>query len=199
MTEEIIKQGFDKAFKNNFPEAVIIDGVNVAGCEYIAIQDGYIGCTNNENGECEKCFCAFKKRYGETPQTIRLDDFYKSSVLILQEELQRLKQENERLRFPQKDLSYAVLSKEEFEVYQNLKQENEELKKEIQSQKGLITVGGKQQYEMTLAYDKFKTALEEIREIAMGIMDEDTEETSCYYDANTIINKINEVLGNECN
>lgn len=41
--------------------------------------------------------------------------------------------------------------------------ENKELKKQIESQKGLITVGGKQQYETTMAYDKYKTALEEIR------------------------------------
>lgn len=44
-----------------------------------------------------------------------------------------------------------------------LEQENKKLKKQIESQKGLITVGGKQQYEMAMAYDKFKTALEEIQ------------------------------------
>ena len=77
---------------------------------------------------------------------------------------------------------------------QELEKENEELKKQIESQKGLITVGGKQQYEMTIAYDKCKTTLEEIREIAMGIMDDDIDEGSAYYDADQIINKINEVL-----
>lgn len=46
---------------------------------------------------------------------------------------------------------------------QELEKENRELKKQIESQKGLITVGGKQQYDMTMAYDKCKTALEEIR------------------------------------
>ena len=46
-----------------------------------------------------------------------------------------------------------------------LKQENKELKKQIESDKGLITVGGKQQYEMTMAYDRYKSALEEILKI----------------------------------
>ena len=49
---------------------------------------------------------------------------------------------------------------------ERLEQENKDLKKQIESDKGLITVGGKQQYDMTMAYDKCKTALEEIREIA---------------------------------
>ena len=52
------------------------------------------------------------------------------------------------------------------EQNKRLKQENKDLKKQIESDKGLITVGGKQQYDMTMAYDKYKTALEEIREIA---------------------------------
>lgn len=49
---------------------------------------------------------------------------------------------------------------------ERLEQENKELKKQIESDKGLITIGGKQQYDMTMAYDKCKTALEEISKIA---------------------------------
>ena len=52
-----------------------------------------------------------------------------------------------------------------YKQLQRLKQENEELKKEIQSQKGLITVGGKQQYQVIIAYDKLRSALEEIKNI----------------------------------
>lgn len=84
-----------------------------------------------------------------------------------------------------------------------LEQENKDLKKQIESDKGLITVGGKQQYEMTIAYDKYKTALEEIREIANQSCN------NCKYNKDDIIcsigdcsegklkiikNKINEVL-----
>ena len=52
MTEEIIKEEFDKAFKKNFPEAVIIDGVDVAGCEYYT-QD--YQRANNLEGRYEHC------------------------------------------------------------------------------------------------------------------------------------------------
>lgn len=44
-------------------------------------------------------------------------------------QLQQLKIENEKLRFPRKDIDFAVLTKEEFENYNKLKAENEELKK----------------------------------------------------------------------
>ena len=79
-----------------------------------------------------------------------------------------------------------------YKQLQRLKQENEKLKEEIQSQKGLITVGGKQQYEMTLAYDKCKTALEEIREMCNQHLE---AKEICY--ATQVIDKIEEVLGNE--
>ena len=149
MTEEIIKEGFDKAFKKHFPDAIIIDGVNVSGCKY------YNAVVNEEP------YCNIDEEHLYTCGS-DTNCYYK--------QLQRLKQENE------------------------------ELKKEIQSQKGLITVGGKQQYELTLAYDKCKTALEEIREIANDAKEgrfttksEDYTEgmhiIGCY-----ILYKINEVL-----
>lgn len=40
---------------------IIIDGCNVAECENIAIQDGYIGCTDNLVGECEGDNCIYKQ------------------------------------------------------------------------------------------------------------------------------------------
>ena len=84
-----------------------------------------------------------------------------------------------------------------------LEQENEDLKEKIESQKGLITVGNKQQYDMTMAYDKCKTALEEIRTVINQSCDK------CKYNKDGILccigdcgegklkiieNKINEVL-----
>lgn len=89
-----------------------------------------------------------------------------------------------------------------YKQFKRLEQENKELKKQIESNKGLITVCGKQQYEKTMAYDKCKTALEEIR----NDMEQDTtcESRECGCDdyaeclnclKETIINKINEVLG----
>ncbi len=44
--------------------------------------------------------------------------------------------------------------------YKRLEQENKELKKQIESQKGLITVGGKQQYEYLQRIDELKKTVE---------------------------------------
>lgn len=100
-------------------------------------------------------------------------------------------------------------------------QESEELRKTVESQKGLITVGGKQQYKylqeidklqqenkenihylacMTEQRNKLKFALEEIRGLAKTITDDfeemDFEQQKHYCDeiSNNIVNKINEVL-----
>ena len=100
-------------------------------------------------------------------------------------QIENLKQENEN----------AKATVEECHKYMaKLEDENEKLRKatEISVDKINVSVDAE-------VYHKMKKALEEIKEIAMGIMDEDKEETSCYYDANAIINKIDEVLGNECN
>lgn len=82
--------------------------------------------------------------------------------------------------------SYRYYTFELEQECNELKQENERLKKEIASQKGLITVGSKQQYEMTMAYNKCKSALEEIREIIEPLKSYDLVEKA--------LNKINEVL-----
>ena len=70
------------------------------------------------------------------------------------------------------------------EIIQRLKKENEELKE--------LNTKICEDWENIIKY--YWSVLKEIREIAMGIMDDDVEETSSYYDANLIINKINEVL-----
>ena len=72
-------------------------------------------------------------------------------------------------------------------------QECEELKKQHESDKGLITSTGKQNYQLIQEYDKLKKCLTDIEEIAMCIMDDDLQESSAYYDAKQILQKINEV------
>ena len=60
--------------------------------------------------------------------------------------------------------------------YKQLKRkekECEELKKQRQSDKGLITSTGKMNYQLIQEYDKLKTALAEIKEIAEKIDDSD--------------------------
>ena len=72
-------------------------------------------------------------------------------------------------------------------------QECEELKKQHESDKGLITSTGKQNYQLIQEYDKLKKCLTDIEEIAMCIMDDDLEESSAYYNAKQILQKISEV------
>ena len=181
-------------------EEIIIDGVNVAGCEYIAIQDGYIGCTNNENGECERCFCAFKKRYGETPQTIRLDDFYKSTALILQDELHRLKQENKTLKANASVIQEYITKNEQLKtnidslvkINERLKQENKELKEEKLYRgidKQFIEDANDKLY---WENKKYRSALEEIRENLVKLKTNDEDDFT--YEYSKIEDKINEVL-----
>lgn len=127
-------------------------------------------------------------------------------------ECKRLEQENKELK-AYKDVNedfkkaWDELNKKYIEVLKlaklnadsneyclkKLEKENKNLKKQIESQKGLITVGGKQQYEMTMAYDKCKTALEEIRDYlyTLTTVDSDFINTETYLRIN---DKIEEVL-----
>ena len=80
-----------------------------------------------------------------------------------------------------------------YKQLKRLEQENKDLKKQIEAQKGLITVGGKQQYEMTMAYDKCKTALEEIN-LILDELKQQYDYMTDYSEIKEIQNKINEVL-----
>ena len=146
-------------------EEIIIDGVNVAGCMYYLFRD-------KEPTSDRTCGIGLTTCVGKECD-------YKTIL--------RLKQENDTIRehCKQVDETNKILYKEKCDLIQ----ENEELKKQIQAQKGLITVGGKQQYEMTLAYDKCKKALEEINNIC--------NETAGMYTNRKIQSLINEVLDNE--
>lgn len=50
---------------------------------------------------------------------------------VLEKLLQRKEQECEKLRFPMKDTNYAILTKEEFENFNQLKKENKQLKQTL--------------------------------------------------------------------
>ena len=65
-------------------------------------------------------------------------------------------------------------------------QECEELEKELLTNEKIIN-------KLMKEVDKLKQTLAEIKEIAIGIMDDDLEESSAYYDAIQILTKITEV------
>ena len=76
---------------------------------------------------------------------------------------------------------------------EELQKENEDLKRQHNGDKGLITSTGKINYQLIQEYDKLKNCLTDIEEIAMCIMDDDLEESSAYYNAKQILQKISEV------
>ena len=116
---------------------VIINGCDVAGCEYLGLYKECklkcgsccpVDCSDNPN-------CYYKQLMRKERECQQAMDNY------VQLDLQRVKeynelvdlykakeQECERLRFPMKDSNYAILTKEEFEDYKKLKQTLAEIK-----------------------------------------------------------------------
>lgn len=101
----------------------------------------------------------------------------------------------------QKQLKDSVMQKcpQCGETYLNpvgceLHEENQQLKAENKTQKetidGFLTILDK----LGKSNIKLREILAEIKEIAMGIMDDDLEESSAYCDANRILQKISEVI-----
>lgn len=78
-------------------------------------------------------------------EEIIIDGFAKSTWNLL-EEIQKLRNENKDLR----------------EDVHRLEQENKNLKKQIESDKGLITVGGKQQYQYLQRIDELEQENKEL-------------------------------------
>lgn len=91
---------------------------------------------------------------------------------------------------------FALLDK-----YKAKEQECEELKKQHQADKGLITSTGKMNYQLLQEYDKLKTALTEIKEIAEKHAPRCNKNLNCNYeceachlsDLKQILQKISEV------
>ena len=123
---------------------------------------------------------------------------HKKRINKYKQQLKAKEQECEEL----KDKLINLLGKEglrqsEKEFYEQqldqLKAENEELKRQHQGDKGLITATGKMNYELLQEYDKLKTALTEIKEIAKKGF-ESSQLTKLILDL--ILQKISECEGN---
>lgn len=156
----------------NDNKVILINGVDVAGCEFY-LQDERYSCDLSFINEEELCKC---------------DDVQDCTYKRLEQEKKALKKANE--------ISIEkVTVTAEAKRLQELEQENKELKKQIESQKGLITVGGKQQYEMTMAYDRYKSALEEIRENLKKIFNVCDDDCGNASEIAKVVGLINEVLG----
>ena len=191
MTEEIIKEEFDKAFKKNFPEAVIIDGVNVAKCEFF------------DNYECN----IYVNEYWEPQDNTK--DMCKWHENCYYKQLKRLEQENKELKEKYSHVLELAKTNADSNEYclQELEKKYEELKEELKSYKhpDVVTLltnwrtGELDRIHNKIANerDTYRSALEEIQQIAIDSYSTGTH-TSCENGLKEIENKINEVL-NESN
>lgn len=134
---------------------IIIDGVDVSGCVHF-IQDEKDCC--DLGGSCKGWANCYYKR------------------------LKRKEQECEKLRFPMKDTNYAILTKEEFEKFNQLKAENDLFR----------TCHDNEQAKRR----KFEQCLTEIKEIAEDFY-LDGEHVKDKYLAQEILQKISECEGND--
>ena len=165
-------------------EEIIIDGVNVAGCQHLK------ECKDVKNPRCllfdEKCH-----RIGEKEEYEDIC-YYK--------QLQRLKQENEKLRGTDgnihPDSAYYKIKKLEIEN-EELKQANKKMYQsmhkeicEYDEELGIEKASHESDLE---TLDTYRSALEEIREIVQRPYNIPKGEMLSKY----VIDKINEVLSND--
>ena len=177
----------DKNFNENFThdkEQIIIDGCNVSGCENYRPKDRFTCypyiCNCHQKPDCY--FKQLARKTQECKELKKIINGAKNSNLDLKSFLVGEAVQNEY----EQQLDQLKKTSEE------LQKENKELKKQHQADKGLITSMGKMNYQLLQEYDKLKTTLAELEVIAMGIMDDDLEESSAYYDAKQILQKISE-------
>ena len=179
---------------------IYIDGVDVSGCEFYLPYSEKCECIVDDNGN-KNIFCweyrdCYYKRMYHTGQE---KDIYKNENKELYKQLQAKEQECEELKEEALHSDYGImknnlegaityLEKENKDLSKiidckngtvlslkqqldQLKAENDQLKRQHQGDKGLITATGKQNYQLLQEYDKLKTALTEIKEIAESEMD----------------------------
>ena len=98
---------------------IIIDGVDVSGCER--------HCSDNRNNP-NMCYSEMNETYSKCNPKEKQCNFYITSI---EKQLKRKEQECKKLRFPMKDNNYAILTKEEFENFNQFKKENKQLKQTL--------------------------------------------------------------------
>lgn len=190
-------------------EEIIIDGINVAGCEYLRIVGANWWCECNNGKEygtktrvtaCGGCKynsnCYYK-------QLIRLEqelndlrqvrkdtpDIQEPYVVLyrqIKKQYHKLEQERDELKKLNEEASAIIDCKKGTiaslaKVRDELKQENEKLKKELESQKGLITVGGKAQYQYLQKIEKLEQENEELKELNTKICEDCSKEIKHYW------------------
>ena len=134
-------------------EQIIIDGCDVSKCEFYNKDDKTCREVNGnydtdicEFDKCENSNCVYKqlKRKEQECEELKEDE---KSLLNVIDDLQKTKNEWQ-------------------EKYNDLGQDFDQLKRQHESDKGLITSTGKMNYQLIQEYDKIKNCLTEIKKIA---------------------------------
>ena len=200
--------------KNN--EQIIIDGVDVNGCEYYNKINKHTGqyciCELEPNclykqlkrkeQECEelKKHLEEESKLGHKAVQDEANTFF--DLLKVQKELDQLKKENEELKLENKKLENAnnALHDDLFEIKQKIKQYKKDSEAHKKCYKNNLKNLRETEFNLTKLADKYmklEKTLEEIREIAKYILESDTEKwngTEPFEKADEIIEKINEVI-----
>ena len=175
---------------------IIIDGVDVSGCPHIEYEHKWWDMAGREHNSENVCSLSF-----DNNADFEEDFLCEQNPNCYYKQLKRSEAQCEAMFVSHTDLEKKYKAKE---------QECEELKRQHQGDKGLITSTGKMNYQLLQEYDKLKNCLTEIKEIAEHCIKQDIcttcdnsdkchiedEEIPTYDVCKLILQKISECEGN---
>lgn len=153
-------------------EQIIIDGVDVSGCEFRFCTYGCDCMSSNretkvltESAHCsDNHNCYYKQLKRKEQEYEELRQYHNKCCEEFEKEKQNL---IDRYNQFSKDFFIGKYCKKEYcDLLKAKEKEYEELKKQRQADKGLITSTGKMNYQLIQEYDKLKNCLTEIKGIA---------------------------------
>ena len=181
---------------------IYIDGVNVAGCRYF--QDGMCYAEKDNEGytdiECnyDNYDCYFKQLERIKPENKALYVLKNSLCKMIDEDSEKIKsleQENKELKEKYAHVLELAKTNADSNEYclQELEKENKELKISNSNLDNQLHRTNEMMSNCNNRLQKYRSALEEIREIAKDIIENDVYENSDVK-AEKILTRINEVL-----
>ena len=126
---------------DNSKQTIMIDGVDVSGCcQYMPryMEDYDIDALDYCRYHFKPCkdvgvkYCYYKQLKRKEQQLKDFENEYEGFAVKytdMEIALKRKEEECKKLRFPMEDNNYAILTKEEFENFKQLKADNEKMEK----------------------------------------------------------------------
>lgn len=141
---------------------IIIDGIDVSGCPCIQSNNiGDVVCVRLARTSlyCEGQPCYYKALERKEQECDQLKAEVKSKTEYIQEQREIINQYSKEIEMYKKCQGKRASKREE-----ELKAENDQLKRQHQADKGLITSTGKMNYQLVQEYDKLKTENKRLKE-----------------------------------